>query len=249
MQVETRFKYPEQNKDSVAVAGKKGRRVHPLAFLTLLILSVFLLAFDVSMAAQAPASDDPSPVQSPAAKMTLAIFPDPAAKPISEGLWQDLVAALRTELTSDSPEMRVLTAAATEDTSISDTQPDLPLQILRGDKIVPGLSVDNPITIYLVGECIAAPKPQIGLFHPAVYSGVLGWVQRSNGEIEPFIHVDCKHIGQILGQRALGLSSSQRERLMANAIARVVILHEWIHIATQNPHHAKHGVAKAEFSV
>jgi len=28
-----------------------------------------------------------------------------------------------------------------------------------------------------------------------------------------------------------------------------VILHEWIHIATQNPGHSSHGLAKARFGV
>jgi len=69
-----------------------------------------------------------------------------------------------------------------------------------------------------------------------------------HGRIEPFAHVDCTRIGQVLGPQALGLNRNQRNTVMTGAIARVV-LHEWIHIATQNPAHAESGISKAQFGV
>jgi hypothetical protein len=230
------------------------------------LLAILFLCTGISYAAQAPGiglDADPFTDQAPAAEMTIAIFPDPRAKPMPEELWEELVAALREELTSGSPETRQLSAAkrlnekGTDNFSpgfdeAADSEsgfaPELPLQILRGDKITPGLRVDNAITVYLVGECKAIPTTQTDPFHPVRISGALGWVYANHGEIDPFIHVDCKRIGQMLGLHEMGLRDDQRQRLMANAMARV-ILHEWIHIATQNPHHAKSGIAKAEFGV
>jgi hypothetical protein len=69
-----------------------------------------------------------------------------------------------------------------------------------------------------------------------------------DGRIAPFIHVDCTRIGQVLGPQALGLDRDRRNSLMGGAIARVV-LHEWIHIATQSSSHAQRGISKAQFGV
>jgi len=237
-----------------------------IKYLPLFILAYSLLASASAGAAQTSASDpafDSLSGQAPAAETTLAIFPDPKAKPMPDELWEDLVAALRKELISGEPETRSLSVTTPANTSHSGThesasdqsaasseslQPEVPLQILRGDKIVSGILVDKFIAVYLVGECKVTPTPQLDPFHPVTISGALGWVNVTDGQIQPFIHVDCKRIGQMLGLHAMGLSVDQRQRQMANAIARV-ILHEWIHIATQNPHHAKHGIAKAEFSI
>ena len=76
----------------------------------------------------------------------------------------------------------------------------------------------------------------------------LGWVSRRNGRIEPFAHVDCTRIGQVLGRQALGMDADRRNGVMAGAMARVIV-HEWIHIATQNRAHAERGVEKAQFGV
>ena len=50
----------------------------------------------------------------------------------------------------------------------------------------------------------------------------------------------------MLATKAFGRNRDQRDNLMAVAIARV-ILHEWIHIATQSKHHSDRGLAKARF--
>jgi hypothetical protein len=229
------------------------------------LFAILFLFTGISYAAQVPVfgpAADPFTDQAPAAGMTLAIFPDPTAKPMPEELWEELVTALHEELSSGSPETRLLPSKvfdgkrtgasdpATDEAtgSVKNVAPEFALQILRGDEITPGLRVDNAITVYLVGECKATPALQIDLFHPVRITGALGWVRANHGEIEPFMHVDCKRIGQMLGVHGMGLRADQRQRQMANAMARV-ILHEWIHIATQNPHHAKSGIAKAEFGV
>jgi hypothetical protein len=52
----------------------------------------------------------------------------------------------------------------------------------------------------------------------------------------------------VLGAEAEGRDRDQRNAMMAGAIARV-ILHEWIHIATQSPKHGTRGVSKPQFGV
>ena len=181
------------------------------------VLALSLLA--IAAQAQAPYSASTAP-SAPGA--VLAIFSD---RPMSGEFWPTVVSALREELASGVPEIRILPA----------------VRILRGDSIAPGLNADNPITIYLHGDCVSS----FSLGQPS-NSEALGWVRLNHGHIEHFIHVECTRLGQTLASQTYGLTRDQRDRLMARAIARV-ILHEWIHIATQNPGHARDGLAKATF--
>jgi hypothetical protein len=73
--------------------------------------------------------------------------------------------------------------------------------------------------------------------------GPLGWVWQVSGKIQPFIFVDCEQLAQMLRRRSAGLDQYERRHAMAQAIAHVVI-HEWIHIATQSPAHGKRGITK-----
>jgi hypothetical protein len=163
-----------------------------------------------------------------AASVTLAVFSDPHTVPMANERWLALETAIRAE--SQRPEARGLGAA----------------EILRGDRIVPGLTVGNPVTVYLHGDCQTAPPSHFA--PPAAISNTLGWVVEKDGRIQPFIHVDCRRIGQMLWMRGNFCDGPGRERLMADAVARVIV-HEWIHIATQNAGHARNGVAKAHFGV
>jgi len=78
--------------------------------------------------------------------------------------------------------------------------------------------------------------------------GALGWVRLVHGRIEPFIHVECAQIVQELGPLVLGMNRKRRDAVMGEAMARVIV-HEWVHVATQNAGHAAHGVAKSHFGV
>jgi hypothetical protein len=203
------------------------------------LLTLLLFAHSTNCAVQAQDQTTPSP-------MTLAIFSDNAAQPVPDDLWQGLVTALREEVSSDSPEMQTLVEKVVGRST--DIDPASQIQILRGDEIRPGLQTGDSITVRLIGECKLSPEQQPSLFGSSYTPGALGWVTMTNGRIEPFIYVDCKRIGQVLGGQGIGRSHEQQDKLMAIAIARV-ILHEWIHIATQSPHHSHHGIEKAEFSV
>jgi len=226
----------------------------PIAPLLLsLLLAVPLLSPSAARAVQAQVPDKIS-YQAPAAQITLAIFPD---RPMPDDLWPVLVAALREELASGSPETRVLIGDTTGHAiglpadQTSDKGMSHQFQVVRGDKIAPdSLSVANSITVFLHGECtiIPRPRPVLVVDNVASTTGALGWVRSDHGHIGPFAHVECSSLGKMLATQAFGLNRDERNRLMAVAIARV-ILHEWIHIATQNPHHSEHGLAKAQFSV
>jgi hypothetical protein len=221
------------------------------------LLLSFLLALPpllprASCAVQASVTDQ-IPDQAPAAQ-TLAIFTD---RHIPDDLWPALVDALHEELDSGSLETRVLlgemtghaTGPATDQASGKDISRQV--QIVRGDTIGPdGLIGERSITVYLHGDCKIIPRPRPVYPHNAVpeVSGPLGWVLSNRGHIGPFANVECDHLAEMLAIQAFGLNREGRNRLMAVAIARV-ILHEWIHIATQNPHHSGRGLTKAYFGV
>jgi len=116
-------------------------------------------------------------------------------------------------------------------------------EVIRGDSLEPGKQFDEVISVYLHGDCRLPPQPG-----PYTVQGVLGWVLSDHGQIRPFIHVDCARIGEMLGQHVFGMDKNSRNAVMAEAISRV-ILHEWLHIATQNPAHSRNGIAKGSFSV
>ena len=196
------------------------------------ILALSLIAHVFSVTAQAQAQHSTS-AAAPAPSAVLAIFSD---RPMSDQFWPIIVSALREELASGAPETRFLPSQT--------VGAEPAVQILRGDRIAPGLNADNPITIYLHGDCVVLPTFPLG--RPSS-SGALGWVRLNHGHIEHFIHVECTRLAWTLASQTYNLDRDQRDRLMARAIVRV-ILHEWIHIATQNPGHARDGLAKATFS-
>jgi hypothetical protein len=155
---------------------------------------------------------------------TLVVFADHR---MNEEQWSDLFSALQSA------------KAANASTS---TELAGDVEIVRGDRMIPGLSVDSVISVFLHGDCTLLPRQRLFV------QGALGWVPRSKGIIEPFVNVDCTRIVSMLGPLALGMSSSRRDRVMAEAMARV-IMHEWIHIATQNARHETHGITRPLFDV
>jgi len=156
-------------------------------------------------------------------RTTLIIFSE---RRMRDEEWSALFDALKRGVRSESTEAPALGGA----------------DFLRGDQIARGTEVSQPLSVYLHGDCSLLPMART--FSP----GALGWVWRVRGQIEPFIHVECGEIAQVLGPMAMGLNRKRRDTLMGEAMARV-ILHEWIHVATQNPEHAKGGVEKAQFSL
>jgi len=156
---------------------------------------------------------------------TLAIFADHR---MEDRQWAALESALRSNLAEAVAESRATTGT---------------LEIVRGDAVKPGVRMEKAIVVHLHGGCNLVPLPK-----STTYGLRLGWVLMAHGRIQPYINVDCDDIGQVLGPEAFGQDRDRRNAVMAGAIARV-ILHEWIHIATQSPAHAGRGLGKAQFGV
>jgi hypothetical protein len=116
------------------------------------------------------------------------------------------------------------------------------LDVLRGRDLVAGVSADEVISVSVIGDCTLLPGPR------KMVNGALGWVKKVDGEIQPFIHVSCERIVEMLQPLALGMDKDRRDEVMAEALARVIV-HEWIHIATQKIGHEKSGVMESQFQV
>ncbi len=157
-------------------------------------------------------------------RTTVIVFSD---RPLQPDQWRLLFAGLRSGL------------AGGAETQMLDQGADF----IRGDDLVPGLLLGFPIVVFLHGDCTLAPAAR-----RTAYGVPLGWVHRVDGRIDPFVHVDCTHIGEVLGPQAARMSKKRRAEVMSTAIARV-ILHEWIHIVTQSPAHASDGIEKAQYGV
>lgn len=114
------------------------------------------------------------------------------------------------------------------------------LDVMRGRELVVGIDAAQIISVRVIGDCTLLPGPRRMVY------GALGWVKKVDGEIQPFIHVSCERIVEMLQGIALGMNRERRDTVMAEAMSRV-IAHEWIHIATQKSGHEKSGVMDSQF--
>ncbi|MBT9331846.1 hypothetical protein [Paracidobacterium acidisoli] len=159
---------------------------------------------------------------------TLIFYGDPHMK---ESLWPALFTILQQDLSAREGEL----AAA----SMLDPAPEM----VRGISFPSGSSARPAIVVRLSGRCDILPQA----WSP-VYSGPLGWVTELHGVIRPYIYIDCARIVQLLNQRALGMNKEQRRSAMCQAISHILI-HEWIHIATQKAAHTSGGIEKANLGI
>ena len=172
-------------------------------------------------------SKDRAYAQTPArteTRTTLVIF---AEKRMADSEWAALFDALQKGAQSGREEAPALKGS---------------VDLVRGDTMGRGLEFSEPISVYLHEDCTLVPMPRY------MALGALGWVRLVHGRIQPFIHVDCAQIVQELGPLVLGMNRKRRDTVMGEAMARVIV-HEWVHVATQNAGHAAHGVAKSSFGV
>jgi hypothetical protein len=180
-----------------------------------------LVAFWISATAIAQAA-----VVLTAPHTTVVVFAD---RPLPKNEWPSLRTAIRSVLADVAADAQAI---------------DINAELVEGNALVPGLRVDASLSVYLHGDCNFELQPPRG--YPA--GATLGWVWQRQGTIEPFVHVDCTSIGQILEPGIYWFSKDQRIHAMAWAIARVIV-HEWIHIATQSAGHSGQGVTKAHFGI
>ncbi len=187
----------------------------------LVFFHMLLAAFWISTAAAAQAA-----VVLTKPHTTVVVFAD---HPLPKNEWPSLFAAIHSVLADLAAETQAV---------------DINAELVEGDALVPGLRVDASLSVYLHGDCNSGLQLPRG--YPA--GATLGWVWQRQGTIEPFVHVDCTSIGQVLEPGIYWFSKEQRNHAMAGAIARVIV-HEWIHIAMQSAAHSGQGVTKAHFGI
>jgi hypothetical protein len=149
---------------------------------------------------------------------------------VSENLWPLLFQVLRADLADGEGEL--------PNRFVLDKQ----AAFVRGSDDLRGVVLSRIISVKLLGRCDVLPQTE----HPS--RGPLGWVPLVSGTIQPFISIDCTRIAEVLRPAAAGLSKGDRQYMMDQAIAHVLI-HEWNHIATQSTHHTSRGISQAYLSV
>lgn len=96
--------------------------------------------------------------------------------------------------------------------------------------------------IHFKGQCDTD-----GLRPDSGYPGPLGWTHISDGEILPFIDVNCEGIRIFVQRDLLGFPSEARRFIFGRALARV-LAHEFYHLLANTKAHARSGVAKAYYN-
>jgi hypothetical protein len=105
-----------------------------------------------------------------------------------------------------------------------------------------GMQFRQIYQLRLLGDCtLSAPS------NDANSPGPLGRVLMVNGEIQPFVYVDCDRVARVLERELRCKPALERRRILARAIARVVA-HEMTHIVTQSTLHAASGLQRAHLS-
>jgi len=145
---------------------------------------------------------------------------------ISDDLWPDLLQSFHADL-----------AAGIGEAPNGFALPQNPA-FFRGNDRAMEINFSRVIVVKLLGRCDVLPQSS----HSSL-DGPLGWVLMVSGTIQPYIFVDCARIAQALRATSVGLNKYESRHEIAQAIAHVVI-HEWIHIATQCPAHGAHGITK-----
>ena len=150
---------------------------------------------------------------------------------VNDELWPVLFQSLRVDLTAGSDE--------SPKGVVLDRNPAL---ILHQD-LVPETAFGFVFQVKLLGSCDVLSAG----YYPFP-NGPLGWVKMVSGHIQPLISIDCTRLAQSLGPEARNLHKQGRRRATAQALAHILI-HEWIHIATQRPSHDVHAIMKSSISV
>jgi hypothetical protein len=175
-----------------------------------------------------PASAAVLPSHAEGAGTTIVFY---AQRNVSENLWPALFQVLHADLADGAGELPngfVL---------------DKDAAFVRGSDDLRGQLFSSIIVVKLLGRCDVLPQTD----HPSS-KGPLGWVPLVSGTIQPFISIDCTRIAEVLRPASAGLSKRDRQYVMDQAIAHVLI-HEWNHIATQSTHHTSRGIGQAYLSV
>ena len=80
------------------------------------------------------------------------------------------------------------------------------------------------------------------------FPGPLGWTHVSDGEILPFIDINCEGVRLFVQRQLIEFPVSDREMAFGRAVGRV-LAHELYHFLVNTKTHPGGGVAKAAYSV
>jgi hypothetical protein len=149
---------------------------------------------------------------------------------VSEDMWQPLFQILQADLYDQAQLPKGIAL-------------DQNAAFVRGSDALQGLTFSRIISVKLLGRCDVLPQ----INRPS-FNGPLGWVMMVSGKIQPFVSIDCTRIAQVLRPAVPGFNKQERQDVMLQAIAHVLI-HEWSHIVSQSPAHTPRGVTQAELSV
>jgi hypothetical protein len=92
-------------------------------------------------------------------------------------------------------------------------------------------SVWEPVSIYLHGDCRLK-----GLSPGGRATGGLAYVEKTDGELRPHIHVDCGKVSRFIAREITNLHLQQSELTMGRALARI-LAHELFHYLTKTSDH------------
>jgi hypothetical protein len=96
--------------------------------------------------------------------------------------------------------------------------------------------------VHFKGQCDTEDlRPEWG------YPGPLGWTHVSDGEILPFIDVNCEGVRLFVQRSLIGVPLPSRQAVYGRAIARV-LAHELYHFLANTKGHAGAGLFKAAYS-
>jgi len=97
--------------------------------------------------------------------------------------------------------------------------------------------------IHFKGECdVHNLRPESG------FPGPLGWTHVSDGEILPFIDVNCDGLRLFVQRDLIDVPEANRLEVFGRAMARI-LAHELYHLLAHTKAHTGGGIAKAAYSV
>jgi hypothetical protein len=97
--------------------------------------------------------------------------------------------------------------------------------------------------IHFKGECDAE-----GLRAESGFPGPLGWTHISNGEILPFIDVNCDGLRIFVQHDLIAVAAADRDTIFGRALARI-LAHELYHLLANTRVHTSGGIGKAAYNV
>lgn len=103
-------------------------------------------------------------------------------------------------------------------------------------------SFDHLVVARFYGRCQTTTDEGAEVTPPT-----LGFTHVSDGQVIPFLEIDCDRVARVLGRAKTAEPAAQREHRMGRALGRV-LAHEIYHILAETKEHARSGLAKAQLS-